>query len=117
MSKSIVIKSSFILFSVAIVLWVMNQFIVPIELLLKLILLPFEILPSNITVGIGLIIAPILLAFPINYYLNVTRTTAGGVIQVSGVWDYIGHGIASIAARLILIGSIFYGIYLLFFGW
>lgn len=68
-------------------------------------------------VGLAMIIFPILAAYPTHYFLNVRRTTAGGVIKVSGFTDYMIHGLLALLIRLSFSGSVLAGVFILLFGW
>ncbi|PCJ89717.1 MAG: hypothetical protein COA52_11525 [Hyphomicrobiales bacterium] len=67
-------------------------------------------------IGLAMIIIPIFLAFPIHYFLNIRRTSTSGVILVNSFYDYVGHGLLNLTARLTLTGSIFAGVFILLFG-
>ena len=45
-----------------------------------------------LAIGLPLLLASVFLAVTANYFLVVRRTTDGGVVQVKGFVDYIGHG-------------------------
>ena len=64
-------------------------------------------------IGILLVIAAVLAAFPVHYFLNVRRTSEGGVIQVKGFTDYIVHGALNVLATCALGAMLIGGAYLI----
>ena len=67
-----------------------------------------------IALGIALVAVPCLLAYPVNYFVNVRNTSEGGTVMVSGFLGYIGHGLANLAATIILGGSVLVGMLMIF---
>ena len=64
--------------------------------------------------GIAMVAVPCLLAYPVNYFLNVRHTSEGGVVMVNGLLGYLGHGLANLAARIILGGNALVGMLMIF---
>lgn len=68
-------------------------------------------------IGLAMIAAPILLAYPANYFLNIRRTSSGGARKVSSFIDYLGYGALNMLTQWAFGGSIIAGIFILLFGW
>lgn len=67
-------------------------------------------------IGLAMIFAPIILAYPTQYFLNVRRTSEAGVILVSGFSDYAQHKLLKLLVLVAFNGSILSGVVILLFG-
>lgn len=66
--------------------------------------------------GLIMIVAPLLLAFPAHYFLNIKRTNHHGIIEVKSFSDYISHGFINFLVRIAFMGSFLGGVFLFLFG-
>ncbi len=66
--------------------------------------------------GIVLVVAAVMAAFPVHYFLNVRRTSQGGVVQVKGFLDYIFHGTLNLLATVTLGAMLLAGAYFIITG-
>lgn len=69
-----------------------------------------------VVVGAAMIVGPIALAFPIDYFLNVRRRSIGGVVGAASATDYIGYVSATVFVRIVAYALIMGGIFILLFG-